>query len=56
MLRVMRMTDFDNPEAVRHLQDTLRHMGLFAALKRLGATEGDTIIVGDMEMEFTPDD
>lgn len=56
VLRVMRMTDFDNPEAVRHLQDTLRHMGLFAALKRLGATEGDTIIVGDMEMEFTPDD
>jgi GTP-binding protein len=56
VLRVMRMTDFDNPEAVRHLQDTLKHMGLFAALKRMGATEGDTIIVGELEMEFTPDE
>jgi len=56
ILRVVRMTDFENPEAVRHLQDTLKHMGVFAALKRLGADEGDTIIVGDLEMEFTPDD
>jgi GTP-binding protein len=56
ILRAVRMTDFDNPEAVRHLQDTLRHMGLFTALKRLGATENDTITIGDLEMEFTADE
>jgi len=55
VLRVIRMTDFENPEAVRHLQHTLRKMGLFAALKRLGATPGQAIHIGEVELEYQPD-
>jgi GTP-binding protein len=56
ILRAVRMTDFENPEAVKHLQDTLRHMGLFAALKRLGAKPGASVFIGDLEMEYTPEE
>ena len=53
--RAVRMTDFENPEAVQHLQETLSRMGLFKALKRAGARPGDTILVGGFEMEYQPD-
>lgn len=56
ILRAVRMTDFENPEALRHLQDTLKHMGLFTALKRLGALPGSTITIGDIEMEYLPEE
>ncbi len=46
------MTDFENEEAVRHLQYTLDQMGLFKALKRLGAQEGQTITIGEVEMDY----
>ncbi|MBI1318518.1 MAG: GTPase ObgE [Candidatus Hydrogenedens sp.] len=55
VLRAVRMTDFENEEAVRHLQDTFRHMGIFEALRRLGAVPGDTIVIGGVEMEYTPE-
>ena len=54
-VRAVRMTDFENPEAVRHLEDVLRKMGLFRALKRLRAEEGSTILIDDVEMEYQPD-
>ncbi|HOK90611.1 MAG TPA: Obg family GTPase CgtA, partial [Candidatus Hydrogenedentes bacterium] len=53
--RVVSMTDFDNPEAVAHLQQVLRKMGLFKALARLGAREGDTVEIGDISLEYLPD-
>ena len=52
VLRAVRMTDFKNEEAVQHLQDKLKKMGLFRALKRLGAHEGESVLIGDVEMEF----
>ena len=52
VVRVVRMTDFENEEAVRHLQYTLDQMGLFKALKRLGAQEGQTITIGEIEMDY----
>jgi len=55
VLRAVRMTDFDNEEAVRHLQDTFRHMGIFEALRRMGAEPGDAIDIGGVEMEYTPE-
>jgi len=54
-VRVVRMTDFANPEAVAHLQRVLEKMGVFRALKRLGAAEGAPIFIGDMELEYHPD-
>lgn len=53
--RSLRMTDFENPDAVRHLQNSLQKMGLFKALKRLGAQPGDTVFVGEEELEYQDD-
>lgn len=52
VLRVVRMTDFENEEGLRHLDKVLKKMGLYTALQRMGAVEGDTIFVGDIEMEY----
>lgn len=56
VLRAVRMTDFENEHAVRHLHERLRRMGLFRALRRMGAQAGQTIIIGDVELEYYPDD
>jgi GTPase len=50
--RVVRMTDFSNDEGLHHLDKVLTKMGLFKALQKLGAEEGDTIYIGDAEMEY----
>ena len=46
------MTDFNNDEAIRHLQKKLERMGLFKALQRLGAEEGQSIWIGEVELEY----
>ena len=45
----------DGADAVRHLQATLRRLGLFRAMKRLGAHAGQTICIGGVELEYRPD-
>lgn len=52
VLRAVRMTNFENEEGIRHLDSVLKKMGLYKALHRLGAENGDTIYVGDMELEY----
>ena len=53
--QVVRMTNFDNDFAVRHLQNTLQRMGVFNAIKRMGAQEGQTFTIGDTELEYHAD-
>jgi GTP-binding protein len=55
VIRAVRMTDFENEEAVRHLQRKLEHMGVFKTLKRMGAARGQSILIGDVELEYQPD-
>jgi GTPase len=55
VLRVVRMCHFENEEAVRHLQRTFQEIGLFKALKRMGAKEGQSIHIGDLELEYQDD-
>ena len=52
VVRAVRMTDFQNDEAVRHLDDKLKKMGLYKALHRMGAAEGHTIRIGGVELEY----
>ncbi|MCC6695897.1 MAG: GTPase ObgE [Candidatus Hydrogenedentes bacterium] len=52
VLRAVRMTDFSNDEAVRYLHKKFQRMGLLKALKRMGAKEGETIVIGDVELEY----
>jgi GTP-binding protein len=44
--RWVRQTDFGNEEAVGYLADRLNRLGVEARLLRLGAAEGDTVIIG----------
>ncbi len=55
VVRLVRMTDFSNDEAIRHLDRTLKKMGLFRALRRLGAEDGETIRIDDVELEYHPE-
>ncbi len=51
-LQAVNMTDFDNEEALAHLQRRLEKMGVFKALKRMKAQPGQSVIIGDYEMEY----
>jgi GTP-binding protein len=53
--RAVQMTNFDNHEAVRHLHDVLRTMGVFKALERMGAKDGAAVRIEDFEFEYHPD-
>lgn len=55
VLRAVRMTEFSNEQAVHYLHTRLSKMGLFKALKRMGAKEGETIYIGDLELEYVPE-
>jgi GTPase len=44
--RWVRQTDFSNPEAVGYLADRLARLGVEEKLFKLGAQEGDTVIIG----------
>lgn len=51
--RIAAMTDMDNPEAVEHFERQLNRMGIIEALERAGVGAGDTVRIGDQEMEWT---
>ena len=55
VVRVVRMTDFSNEEAVLHLQQRLKKMGIMKALQRMGAQAGMPIRIGEVELEYHPD-
>lgn len=52
--RLVVMTDFDNEEAVVHLQGTLKAIGVERVLAEAGAVAGDTALIGEFEFEFVP--
>jgi len=51
--RMVAMTNLDNREALRYLHRRLERMGVIEKLRALGAKEGDTVTVGDIEFAFT---
>ena len=53
--QTVRMTNFENDQAVHYLHRKLQLMGLYKALKRMGAKEGETIEIGGIELEYYPD-
>lgn len=54
-LEIVQRTDFGNPEAVLRMQKRLKGLGIFRRLEELGAQEGDTVRIGDIELEYTPE-
>jgi GTPase len=47
--RWVRQTDFSNDEAVGFLADRLNRLGVEARLLGMGAAEGDTVLIGDLD-------
>jgi GTP-binding protein len=54
-LEIVQRTDFGNHEAVLRMQKRLKGLGIFRRLQELGAQEGDTVRIGDVELEYTPE-
>ncbi len=50
--RAAQMTYWDYHEAVLRFQDTLRTLGITDALQEAGVNVGDTVFIGDFEMEW----
>jgi len=42
------MTDLSNEEALDHLKNRLKKMGIADRLKKMGVKEGSTVIIGDL--------
>jgi GTP-binding protein len=50
--KMLRMTSFRTDEAANRFANKLRKMGIDAKLKELGANEGDTIRILDLDFEY----
>ena len=53
--RLASVTDSRNTEQILRLQNILTNMGVFEELKKTGIKDGDTIIIGHLEMEYWED-
>lgn len=51
-LRVVSMTDLDNDQALRKLQQRLERLGVFKELRRMGIRGNDLVRVGDFEFDW----
>ena len=51
--RAAAMTYWDYEEAVLRFQKTLEATGIAAALEKAGVRSGDTVFIGDFELEWT---
>jgi len=50
--RLVAQTDFANEESLERFQRDLERMGISRELRRAGAEPGDTVLVGDRELEW----
>jgi GTP-binding protein len=50
--RMVKMLDLNNDEAVYHLQQRLKRMGVEEKLKEMGVKEGDFVVIGDYEFNY----
>jgi GTP-binding protein len=50
--RLVAQTDFDNDESVERFQRDLERMGVSRELRRAGVEPGDTVLVGERELEW----
>lgn len=53
--RLVAVTDARNTEQILRLQNILTGMGVFEELKKQGVKDGDTIVIGHLEMEYYED-
>lgn len=51
--RMVAMTDLESRDAVRYLQRRLDKIGVFTKLRDAGIQEGDSVMIGELEFEYT---
>lgn len=51
--RLVAMTNFENMEAIRYLHRKLTRIGVIDRLRDAGATEGDLVQIGEVELAFS---
>jgi GTPase len=54
--RMVAMTDMNNEHAVRRLQRSLDKIGITGRLKAIGAKDGDTVRIRDVEFDYEDED
>ncbi|WP_352429883.1 GTPase ObgE [Thermoflexus sp.] len=50
--KAVRMARLDSPEALMHLHRQLERLGVIEALERAGVRPGDTVYIGEVELEW----
>jgi len=50
--RAVALADLTNPEAMSYVQQKLQRMGVERALARAGASEGDVVRIGEIELTY----
>lgn len=50
--QIVQMTDLSNEEALQRMHRRLRGLGVIQALERLGIQEGETVRIGETELEY----
>lgn len=53
--RLMSRADLVHGEGIQRLQRSLEKMGVLQQVEELGAQTGDTVFIGDFELEYRPD-
>lgn len=53
--RLMSRADLVHGEGIQRAQRALEKMGVLIRLEDLGAQEGDTVLLADLELEYRPD-
>jgi GTP-binding protein len=51
--RALAMADLDSDEGVADLQKQLERLGVLRSLQQAGVKPGDTVRIGDFELEWT---
>ena len=54
--RLTSVTDDRNRQQILRLQNILKSMGVFDELRKKGVKDGDTVVIGHLEMEFYEDE
>lgn len=54
-LRAVRLSDLTDPTALEHAQNRLDSLGVYKALRKAGAREGDAVHIGGMTFEYEED-
>ena len=51
-VQLVNAVNFENDESINYFHRTLRRMGIIDALRKKGASEGDTVRIDEMEFDF----